>query len=335
MPQSVALSITRREIRRAQGTRASGSYGSKAFAGALFGLSATSSVNGIRCTSDVDSISSALTIRPPGRKAKGGTVDVRWNGVVFPQPPSYIFICYEKDPEFMRYDNPIHADLRSVAHSAAVADNLSDTFGIADPVRGAPADAGAWNDDRINAETATLATVNDQQLMSRFIAQNQDSNAAILQLEIVIQSAIGSFAFRDSAEANHSYFTDRDLLWRTHTRNCHSEYSKKGRASWQNKKSCLLLSSSDYLLGLSTSPGTVYPITMDVRVKFACRSSHKGGICFTTGQNKGQCEFEDFMVGEPILVGLFTQNVLSLAASSAVYSSQAFSQATTAAALAS
>jgi hypothetical protein len=173
-------------------------------------------------------------------------------------------------------------------------------------------------------------------LMSRYIALNQDSNAAILQLEIVIQSAIGSFTFRDSAESNKEcYFTDRDLLWRTHTRNCHSEYSKKGRASWQNKKSCLLLSSSDYLLGLSTSPGTVYPITMDVRVKFACRSSHKGGICFTTGQNKGQCEFEDFMVGEPILVGLFTQNVLSLAASSAVYSSQAFSQATTAAALAS
>ncbi len=138
-----------------------------------------------------------------------------------------------------------------------------------------------------------------------------------------------------NSTGNNTYLTDRDILWRTHTRNCHSEYAKKGRSSWQRRKSCLLLSSSDYLLGLSTSPGTVYPITMDVRVKFANLASYKGGLCYTLGQNKGQAEFEDFMVGEPILVGLFTQNVLSLAASSAVYSSQAFSQATTAAALAS
>ena len=77
------------------------------------------------------------------------------------------------------------------------------------------------------------------------------------------------------------------------------------------------------------------PITIDVRIKFANRSSHKGGICYSAGVHKGQAEFEDFIVGEPICVAIFTQNVLSLAASSGVYSSQAFSQATTAAALAS
>ena len=336
MPQSVALNVTRREIRRAQGSRAAKSFGDKQFAAGLFDGSAN--VYGLRCSSDVNEFSSALSIRPPSRNVKDGTKDVLWNGVMFPQPPSYIFICYEKDPEFMSYDNPIQAGLRTVAIPAAGGeDSACDAFGVAAAARG-PADANAWN-ARIEADDQkdnTLDTVSDHALMSRYIAQNQDSNAAILQLEIVIQSAIGSFAFRDTnKEGNKTYLTDRDILWRTHTRNCHSEYAKKGRSAWQRRKSCLLLSSSDYLLGLSTSPGTVYPITMDVRVKFANLASYKGGVCYTLGRNKGQAEFEDFMVGEPILVGLFTQNVLSLAASSAVYSSQAFSQATTAAALAS
>ena len=44
-------------------------------------------------------------------------------------------------------------------------------------------------------------------------------------------------------------------------------------------------------------------------------------------------QFENIIVGEPIMVACFNQNVMSIASSSAVLSSQAFSQATTAAAL--
>ena len=89
------------------------------------------------------------------------------------------------------------------------------------------------------------------------------------------------------------------------------------------------------MLGLSSSPGTVFPITLDIRVKFANRAAYSGGLCFSTGVCKEKMQFEDFIVGEPVLLGIFTQNVISIAASSAVISSQAFSQATTAAALAS
>ena len=336
MPQSVALNVTRREIRRAQGTRSAGDFGEKQFGGGLFGLDKQPQF-GLRCASDVQEYPSLLSIQPLSRNVKDGTKDVNWNGVMFPQPPAYIFICYEKDPEFMNYTNPIQKGLRSVGlANAGHAETVSVALGqVAE--RADPADANAWQAvmDQVEAVN-NINTISTQFLMNRYISQNQDSNAAILQLEIVIQSAIGSFAFKDTnSTGNNTYLTDRDILWRTHTRNCHSEYAKKGRSSWQRRKSCLLLSSSDYLLGLSTSPGTVYPITMDVRVKFANLASYKGGLCYTLGQNKGQAEFEDFMVGEPILVGLFTQNVLSLAASSAVYSSQAFSQATTAAALAS
>jgi len=96
-----------------------------------------------------------------------------------------------------------------------------------------------------------------------------------------------------------------------------------------------LLASSDFLLGLQTSPGTAFPITLDIKVLFANRAAYRGGACFSTGVTRGQMMFEDIIIGEPTLVGLFHNNVLSIAASSAVLSSQSFSQATTAAALAS
>ena len=182
--------------------------------------------------------------------------------------------------------------------------------------------------------TNTRDIVFDQECAARNIAMAQDSNAAIMQIEIVVQSAIGSFSFRDSSSGG-PYLQDRDVLWRRHLRNCHSQYSKAGRAVWQDRECCALLASSDFCLGLSTSPGTQYPITLDVKVRFANRASYRGGACFSTGGQKGQMQFEDIMIGEPTLVGLFHQNVLSIAASSAVLSSQSFSQATTAAALAS
>jgi hypothetical protein len=124
-------------------------------------------------------------------------------------------------------------------------------------------------------------------------------------------------------------------LFRKHVRNCHSRYCEQGRGVWQEKQCCALLQSSDYLLGLQTSPGTQYPITLDVRVKFQNKAVYSTGLCFADGVSKGKAEFEDIIVGTPVLVGCFHQNVLSIAASSAVQSSQAFSQATTASALAS
>ena len=69
-------------------------------------------------------------------------------------------------------------------------------------------------------------------------------------------------------------------------------------------------------------------------MKVANRSYYKGGACYTTGQVKGQMCIEDFIVGTPVCVGLFNQQILSIASSSAVLSSQAFSQATYASAIA-
>ena len=107
-----------------------------------------------------------------------------------------------------------------------------------------------------------------------------------MQIEIVVQSAIGSFAFRDSSDKG-PWLEDRDVLWRRHLRNCHSQYSKAGRAVWQDRECCALLASSDFCLGLSTSPGTQYPITLDVKVRFANRASYRGGGVFFNWRTKG------------------------------------------------
>ena len=174
------------------------------------------------------------------------------------------------------------------------------------------------------AAEGTRNSVFNQELAARNIAMAQDSNAAILQLEIIVQSAIGSFSFRD---ANAPYLQDRDVLWRKHVRNCHSKYCPAGRGAWQDRECCALLASSDYLLGLQTSPGTQFPITLDIKVRFANKAAYRGGACFSTGCTRGQMMFEDIIIGEPTLVGLFHQTVLSIAASSPVLSSQSFSQA--------
>jgi len=170
------------------------------------------------------------------------------------------------------------------------------------------------------------------EVAGRYIAQNQDSNAAIMQLEIVVQSAVGSWAFKSS---DYPMLQDRDMLWQKHVTNCCDDYVKAGRGKWQDRCSCVLLSCSDFLLGLSSSPGTVFPIILDISCRFANRSAVCSGLAYAGPQCLGKQTFDDIMVGDPVVVAMFNQQILSITSSSAVLSSQAFSQSTTASALAS
>jgi hypothetical protein len=110
---------------------------------------------------------------------------------------------------------------------------------------------------------------------------------------------------------------------------------KGGRQIWQDKECCALLASSDYCLGLTASSGSVFPITLDVKVRFANKSFGVGGEQFSGLFVKGQQALPDIICGEPVLVGMFQNHLVNLAASSAVLSAQAFSSSTVASALAS
>ena len=239
------------------------------------------------------------------------------------------FITYQKDPSFTNYNAPL-AGLDTVAPPGGA--DYAPKFGTA--VARGVFDTAAHLNAAVGTQFVgayTQQTCFNQELAARNIAMSQDGQASITAVEIIIQSAVGSFAFRDT---ELHYMQDRDRLWNCHVRNCHANYCEAGRGVWADKESCLLLSSSDYMIGLNTSPGTVFPITLDVKVRFANRATHSGGACFSLGQGvKGKCQFEQIIIGEPTLVGCFHQNVMSIAASSSVLSAQAFSQATTAAAL--
>jgi hypothetical protein len=88
------------------------------------------------------------------------------------------------------------------------------------------------------------------------------------------------------------------------------------------------------LLGLGgASPGVVFPIILDIKAKFANRAAVSSGFCFSNGQAKGKQVLGDIMVGDPVVVGCFNQQIISIASSSAVISAQAFSMSTAASAL--
>ena len=63
---------------------------------------------GLRCAGDFDARKSQLSVRAERPDARDDSVkEVYWKGVMFPQIPNYLFITYEKDPEFMQYENPL------------------------------------------------------------------------------------------------------------------------------------------------------------------------------------------------------------------------------------
>ena len=294
-------------------------------------------MKGLRCSTVASGKSAFGFMRPlKAYAANDDTLEAiaEWNGIQFPQPPSKLFIVMQKSSDVYSLKNPLNTGVNNISISAA-AGTLRNW--VAATEQGQPQFTNsAAAQAHLTKITATATQDAQRRLytamycMDRYIAQNQASNAAIMQVEIQIQSAVGSWSFVSDKQP---YLRDRDRLYRRHTQNCCDGYIKAGRGAWQDRASCALLSCSDFLLGLSTGPGVVFPIIIDARVKFANRSAVASGALFSTGKTKGMNVYEDIMVGQPVMVGLFDNQILSLSSSSAVLSAQAFSQSTYAAAV--
>ena len=328
-PQSSALTVFRREIRRPVEQE----VGNKTFDAGLFDKAGAR--KGIQCSGGMSEQPSALTLRPPSCSIPNikqkSEVDVQFTNCQFAQIPNYLFVVMQKDSDVFNLQNPFYG-VDTVGPPAA--GNYSAKWetvaarGFADTHGHITAQLTDHNANLANAAAEVVHTFNSE-VAGRYIAQNRDSNASILQFSCVIQSALGSFEFMTSAQP---YLRDRDHLWQKHVANCCDSYMPEGRQRWSDKASCLLLASSDFCLGLS-SPGVVFPIIADVKVKFGGRSGVKSGLVFSNGQTKGVQIYDDFIVGTPCLVACYNQQILSLASSSGVLSSQAFSQATYASAI--
>ena len=336
-PTSSAITVYRRDVRKPvkQVT------GTKTFDRGLFDGSVD--LTGLQCCdSSLQQATGSLTMRPPAFadvKAKC-EAEVNFTGVQFPQIPDQLLIVFEKSSDVYNLNNPAYG-VDFVAPQIAAAAGRQAKWG---PLA-RPGGARGLFDTHANTEAALMGKVVahnvvqaaasqatfDQELVGRYIAQNQDSNCSLMQLSITVQSAVGSWAFRGEAE---NYLEDRDLLWRKHSKNCCDAYLPAGRGRWQQYASAAFLSINDFLLGLQVSSGVVFPVIFDVKCRYRNTSAVCSGLNYTTGQSKGVQVYDDFMVGTPVLVGCFNSQILSIASSSAVISAQAFSASTAAAALA-
>jgi hypothetical protein len=334
-PQSSALSIYRRDVRRPVDQVT----GRKVFDEGLF--DSAGNKTGLMCASGLSAAPSSLTMHPPSAGVAAirnlHEFDVQFNGLQYPQVPNFIFIVLEKSSEVYNLQNPCFgANTVSPPTAAGIYTNKwSTNTGAARTVFDTAARCNAALMDNVVIPANALgdaAIVFNQECAGRYIAQNSASNAAIMQLEITVQSAVGSWSFKSNT--GYPYTEDRDLLFRKHVQSCCDGYMKAGRGKWQDRGCCALIACSDFLLGLGgASPGVVFPIILDVKCKFANRAAVGSGLCFNTGMTKGRQIYDDFIVGSPVCVGLFNQQIISIASSSAVISAQAFSMSTAASAL--
>ena len=243
-----------------------------------------------------------------------GTWKVSFQNLQFAQPPSYIFICAQKDSKMLSHRSPLEdlkVDLLTASGKTAAVQTqpnatITDVTAPLAKVDGALA-------------SATLAA-------GRYIAQNQDSNLSIVRLSILVQSSVGSFQF---AGDSYPFLRDQQVMWDEHRRNCCTDYfDKSGFSDWQKRGSCVLLSVSQYLHGLGSSAGVAFPIQITCDVEFQNRCQFIEGLyAYDEKAPRGPMVFKDYINARPVLVGIFDKQVLQIASSSAVLSAQNISQA--------
>jgi len=160
-------------------------------------------------------------------------------------------------------------------------------------------------------------------LENYFLCRNTDSAAAVLQLELQVQSSVGSYSFSgDTFPFNRT----KNRLWRDTIKNCVDGYCGGDIEKWHKHQCILVIAASDYMRGLA-SPGVAYPITLNAEVKFASRREYIDGTGGVSSLSVGTPVFQDKIAGVPVMLQIFPQQRLQLSASSGLLSSQNLSHA--------
>ena len=264
---------------------------------------------------------------------------VSFQNLQFAQPPSYIFICAQKDSRVLAHVNPMKAKIKYDLTADAGNDwndaqnplLFLDNQVQYEPVTGRAnfQDGTANNMSRANVQAQNFRTAEKMarvKAAGRYVAQNQDANLAIDRLSILVQSSVGSFQVTDDA---YPFKRDQQILWDEHRRNCNTDYfAKSGLSDWQKRGCCVLLSVSQYLHGLGSSAGVAFPIQISCEVEFVNKCQFVEGLYgYDEKGPRGPMVFKDYINARPVLVGIFDKQVLQIASSSAVLSAQNISQA--------
>jgi hypothetical protein len=288
-PQEIVCSVYRNTVHKASSTVGTGTV-----------VIPTAVLDGGDLADAIPPIGSSLraTCRSAQASAAAGVsakfLTAEWRAIQAAQAPQYLFFCLQKSTKV-------------VTTAKAPRDCRVDTK--AWHAGDAPAPAG--NTDAQGAG-----------LRNYFYGRNTDSNAAITQFELEIQSSIGAYTY--SGESTYPYLKTRQQLWRDVIKNTVDGYCSDEPDIWYKNNCCLLLHCSDWLRGITT-PNCAFPIQINAKIRFENRREFIDGQCAAAQGMFGPAVMHDLIQGDPVMVMCYPNLSMTVSASSAAVSAANFS----------
>ena len=171
---------------------------------------------------------------------------------------------------------------------------------------------------------ANTSTVNAG-LHNYFLARNTNACASIQQFELEVMSSVGSYKY---STEKYPFIRGRHELFRDVLRHTCPNYLKGDINTWRKHCCIVLLSSSDFIRGLTTQ-GASFPVQYSVKVRYASEREYINGCgAVAAGDSTGYAVLRDCIYGRPIMGEIFDKAELRLSPSSGLVSSMNISHQT-------
>ena len=154
------------------------------------------------------------------------------------------------------------------------------------------------------------------------MARNTASSAAIVALDLMIQSSIGSYSYSSEAQ----YLKDRSELFADTIKNSYLDYMDGCEFKWSRHNCCVFLESSSFARGLG-SEGSSLPVVFNAKCRFVNRREFIDGTGCASDGARGPGVVRDVIIGKPLFLAFFNRMSISLSPSAALVSSQNVSHA--------
>ena len=179
--------------------------------------------------------------------------------------------------------------------------------------------AGAITRDNQNNRTHNAG------LENYFLARNTDACASIQQFSLEVMSSVGSYTY---SSEKYPFARGRAELFRDVLRHTCPDYLGGDITKWRKHCGIVILSSSDFIRGL-TSSGAAFPVQYTATVRYASEREYINGTGAVGGHAdaRGFAVLRDGIVGKPVMCELFSKAEIRLSPSSGIVSSQNLSHA--------
>ena len=215
--------------------------------------------------------------------------EANWNGINMSQIPSYVAFLLPKSTD---------------AYTLANSDHLGNAV------------------DYTAAGAITRSTAKTSGLKNQFIARNTASCAAVVALDLMIQSSIGSYVY----SSEDQYLKDRSELFADTIKNSYLDYMEGCEFRWSRHNCCVFLESSSFARGLG-SEGSSLPVVFNAKCRFENRREFIDGTGAAAEGARGPGVVRDVIIGKPLFLAFFNRMSIALSPSAALVSSQNVSHA--------